>query len=249
MEERRVSENRNDVLAVTDRLFKSVCHGYGCSHAQACIHRRCRRQGSECIASDISQHCFLQLAENMEETSVRTSGAHERRSSRCIVYRCVFGKRSSECCSEHIGTVFALYREHVLSACELYAHGSDLFLEVRVAFFYNVKLIYCGCKILYHFLRDRIDQPHLEYAHVRHCLFNVLVAYAARDDSYGGVAHFHPVDFHGAAVLRDSVHALFLSHVQLFCHGRHRNVFLYVFLVRDSVLFFSFTELHDSSGV
>ena len=253
MEESGVPQHSNDVLAVPDSLLKSVSHSDGSAHAKTCVHGRRRRQRAQGVTSDITHDRLLELIEYVKQSSVRTSGAHERRPARSICRISLgfgrFSQRQPECFPYHVGAVFALYGEHILASGKLYTHSSYLFLKEWVPLLYHVELIHSGSEILYQLFRYRIDEPHLQHTGIRHRVFHILIADTTGNDADRRISHLDPIYLHGITVGCHLSHSLFLCHVELLRHGRHGHILLDILLVRDPFPFCPLAYLHDSSGM
>ena len=132
MQEGRVADQRNPVLHIIFSLclFNAVQSRNACAHTYVEIHNAQRRYSTQSIASDITCAVQLQFLHHRKDTAVRTSRTEDRRTVRRL---CRYNRSNlfmQNCLSQHICTVFSLYRENFL-ADNRNSPGTHLLFDYR----------------------------------------------------------------------------------------------------------------------
>ena len=122
--------------------FVEAMHGVdGRAHAERHFHSIQRRGRTQCITSDISQHCDFVLRKGEEQTAVRASGAHDRRTDRQSFLKATVRRYSAaQTLRQQILGILPTDRQDVFTV-DLKAHGAHLILDDRIQFFYDDQLL------------------------------------------------------------------------------------------------------------
>ena len=187
----------------------------------------------------------FQTVQDKKYTSVRTSRTEDWRSSRCFCSLFQFQFLLQDRFTEHIGTVFALYRKDLLADC-LDTPGFYLRLDHRIQFLYNIECINFFCKVLDQLSWERIHHSQLQYRSLRQCFFYILIRDSAGNNSDLCIVHFNFIDWKSIGCLCQFLVQTFDFDMSLLCISRHHDIFLnilYIFLI---FYIFTLTKLNQS---
>ena len=153
--------NRLSLALLAQRLVKAVNGADRSTHTKCHIHRTQRSNCTQGITADITQNSHLILLQCIEQTSMRTSGAHHGRSHRQgLIQLAVGGSLPLQLLRDHILGVLSLHGEHVLTG-DLKSKSLTVVLDNRIQFLHDGNLLHLGSKIQDQLLGQRIDHAKL----------------------------------------------------------------------------------------
>ena len=234
--ERGIADNCNClVLGLSSAsLVEAVESRDRSSHADCGVDSVERRGSSESVAADIARYRNAELLQAVEQSAVRTSGAHYRRSYRDILVesRKVLLLAEELLCDDGLREL-AYVAEYLLALDVVHADVAAVRLDYAVELLNDVYLLVLGGEVLYQLLGERVHHAELQHGSLlAERLLDVLVSGAVGDNAeFCLVGYLDPVEGSRLCVLDELLCALLDEYVSALCICGHHYEFLRCFLV------------------
>ena len=250
MEEGGIADERNPVFHVVLAfgLFHAVERRDAGAHADIEIQDFQRCYSTQCVATDIAGTVKFQLFQNGKYAAVRTSGAENRGTPRCLG-RCVrFYFFMQNGFPQHIGAVLALNGE------DFFAHnrnspGADLFFHNRFQFFNNIKRFHLLCELFNQLSGKGMYQPQFQDRGIRQCFPDILIRNSAGDYANFAVTVFCPVDIKVTGIFGHLLETLFHNNMPLPGICRHQDILFNISDIRLIRHFNPFFRMNHALGM
>ena len=213
-------------------FVKAVKRTYGSAHAKGHLNGRKRRNRTEGVASDISEHSALILLECKEKTSVRASRAHNRGSAGDLILHFVpRGNFFSECLCDKILREFIADGKEFFTL-HFYSERFNMIFYDGIKLFHNIELVNLCRKVFYKLYGKRIYHSQLKYAdRIAEHFLHILERCGRCDDTDLFSALKNLVYRCGLGILAKLRRSLFNEGMTLFGIAGHHDILCYILFI------------------